>query len=150
MSKYTNLTEPLSEFVKAKSDWDDEMFLYPANSILSHVRNSILDCPDCERLLIAGSADDMEELREAVAKGALKMLPITLQNILFFLYDRSRKQEEYSMNAVRWFRSQGWNFAPFPFEIEEQTTQKTGSDTDTDASLNPADDTSTVKVVNIK
>jgi hypothetical protein len=76
------------------------------------------------------------------------MLPITLQNILFFLYDRSRKQEEYSMGAVRWFRSQGWNFAPFPFEIEEQTTQK--EDTDTDASLNPADDTSTVKVVNIK
>lgn len=146
MSKYTNLTEALSEFVKVKSDWEDEMFLYPANSILAHVRNSILDCPDCERLLIAGSAEDMEELREEIAKETLKMLPITLQNILFFLYDRSQKQEEYSMNAVRWFRSQGWNFALFPFEVTAQTIQKSESG----ASLNPEGDTITEKVINIK
>lgn len=148
MIKYQILTESLAEFIKAKSDWEDEMFLYPANSILSHVRNSILECPDTERLLIAGMQEDMEELREAVAKDALKMLPITLQNILFFLYDRSRKQEEYSMDAVRWFRGQGWNFAPFPFELESQKAES--QTTPSDASLNPADDTSTVKVINIK
>ena len=145
MAKYQSLTESLCEFIKVKSDWEDEMFLYPANSILSHVRNSILDCPDTEKVLIAGSAEDMEELREAVAKEALKMLPITLQNILYSLYDRSRKQEEYSMDAVRWFRTQGWNFAPFPFEVENQKAS-----VDADASLNPADNTTTVKVVNIK
>ena len=144
MSKYQNLTESLCEFIKAKNDWEDEMFLYPANSILSHGQNSILECPDTEKLLIDGTLEDLEELREAVAKDALKMLPITLQNILFFLYERSRKQEEYSMDAVRWFRSQGWNFAPFPFEVQITNTQAS------DASLNTADDSNTVKVVNIK
>lgn len=144
MEKYKNLTESLCEFIKVKNDWEDEMFLYPANSILTHVRNSILDCPDCEYLLLAGTAEDMDMLREAVAKDALKMLPITLQNILFFLYEMSRQDKEYSKEAVGWFRSQGWNFAPFPFELHLFSAEKQSAD------LNQSDDISSDKVVNIK
>ncbi len=114
MEKYIVLTESLQEFIKAKDDWDDEMFLYPADSILNHVRNSINDCPDCEYLLIQGKAQDMDNLREIVAAKALKMLPITLQNILFLLYERARQQLEYSTEVEQWFRDCGWNFAPFP------------------------------------
>lgn len=154
MDKYIVLTEALQAFIKAKEDWDDEMFLYPADSILNHVRNSIHDCPDCEYLLIQGKAQDMDNLREIVAEKAIQMLPITLQNILFLLYTRARQGLEYSTDVEQWFRDCGWNFAPIQRKQEDQEqTQQAQTQIQTQpssSSLNSNDETKTVKVFHLK
>ncbi len=143
LPQYQEAYDRFAAFIREKSDWDPEMFLYPSIDLLNYVRDTLENSDDTRQLLIHGTESDMDTFQEGCAQKANRLLPVILQNVIYLLYRKDCEDKPFSKSIIQWFRTKEWKFPPLPFEGGKKPEPPSSSNsvsTETN-NLNSSDDT---------
>ena len=142
LPQYQEAYDRFASFIREKSDWDPEMFLYPSVDLLHYVRDTLENSEDTHHLLTDGTEDDMDIFMEGCAQHAKELLPVILQNVIYMIYMKNCEDKPFSKTVIQWFRKKDWKFAPLPFEGgKKQDTPPPQTPSNETDNLNSSDDT---------
>lgn len=116
LPQYQEAYDRFASFIREKSDWSPEMFLYPSVDLLHYVRDTLENSDDTQRLLIHGTDADMDIFQDGCAQHANQLLPVILQNVIYLLYRKDCEEKPFSKPVIEWFRKKEWKFPLLPFE----------------------------------
>lgn len=125
MSKYSGITQQLTDFVARQSFWSAETFSQPTNKTVQQFLKSLIQNePTLLHLVQSGTGEEIAEFYEALKDTAIVMSLPMMHGLLAEMYASEKLQETISQDAVKWFRKMGWKFPEFDFEkIESSAVQ---------------------------
>lgn len=128
MSKYSGITQQLTDFVARQSFWSAETFSQPTNkTVQKFLKSLIQNEPTLLRLVQSGTGEEIAEFYEALKENAIVMSLPMMHGLLAEMYASEQLQETISQDAVKWFRKMGWKFPEFEFEKIELAAPETMS-----------------------
>ena len=119
--RFEPLIRSLKAFDAEHSYWSFETFHSPTNQTLKRfVEFTLQNNLNLESFLVYSEGKDLEELTKELRDFIPRMLVPCLKGLLDALHRQEALQQHYNRELVGWFRTQGWKFPAFPFEMEQK------------------------------
>ncbi len=126
MSYRAELEEALRDFSESHKDWDIHRYLFsPSTELRDFLRGLLTRLEGLHRILEHGTEEDMDTLLSIFSDSDLaKFSTVCLTVMLDALHTRERLQQPFSKSLVAWYRTCGWQFPQFAFELMEAQAQE--------------------------